>query len=66
MLRFRSNWRTIFVSPVWLEDVIFPIPGIIENSLSSGVATVEDVFQAESSSQPHPVARDVFDDPVPS
>jgi hypothetical protein len=31
----------MFVVPAALVDVIFSMPGIVENSLSSGVATVD-------------------------
>jgi hypothetical protein len=31
----------MFVSPTELEDVMCSMPGIVENSLSSGVATVD-------------------------
>src|ERR1700761_9080739 len=46
MLRFSSNCRLMSVSPVVLDDVIFDRPGIIENTLSSGVATVEAITSA--------------------
>src|SRR6202042_3369921 len=41
MSRSRSNWMVIEVLPAELCDVIELTPGIVENWLSSGVATAE-------------------------
>src|SRR6516225_2703141 len=38
MLRFRSNWRTMFTIPSPLDEVIWVTPGICANWRSSGVA----------------------------
>ena len=39
MLRLSANWSEIEVPPWVLVDVIVSIPGIVESSFSSGVAT---------------------------
>src|SRR5262249_61661243 len=40
-LRLRSNCSVMLVSPTELDEVMFWMPGIVENWLSSGVGTVE-------------------------
>ena len=40
MERSRSNWSVIWVVPCELVDVIESMPAMLENSCSSGVATV--------------------------
>src|ERR1700733_1295705 len=41
MSRSRSNWMVMLVEPCALEDVIDETPAMVENWLSSGVATDE-------------------------
>ena len=41
MFRLSANWSEMDVPPCVLVDVIVSMPGIVENSFSSGVATAE-------------------------
>ena len=41
MLRSSANWREMEVPPWVLVEVITSMPGMVENSFSSGVATEE-------------------------
>src|SRR5438270_3946635 len=39
--RLRSNWMVMWVEPKALVELIEPMPAIVENCFSSGVATAE-------------------------
>ena len=48
MLRSRSNWMVIGVRPSELCDVIEVTPGMVENWLSSGVATADPMVEGSA------------------
>src|SRR6185437_13182958 len=48
MLRSRSNWMTMPVRPSELWEVIELTPGMLENWLSSGVATAEAMVEGSA------------------
>src|ERR1700749_499331 len=48
ILRSRSNWMVIEVLPSELDDVIELTPGMVENWLSSGVATAEAMVEGSA------------------
>ncbi len=41
MLRSSENWMVILVEPIELDELIWSMPGMVENWFSSGAATPE-------------------------